>query len=156
VGAPWPERVPVQPGNRFLALDKNRVGNGGFSLRSRKLLEATAAIDYDALDFPVKSEDIVVCHYLYDAMRAQGIRFAPVELAASFSVETLHKRGTYSALGFHGKGLRDMLFQEAGFRQPMLAAALPALPGLNHAGKIGRNEPCPCGSRRKYKHCHGR
>ncbi|MGH8620738.1 MAG: SEC-C metal-binding domain-containing protein, partial [Burkholderiales bacterium] len=24
------------------------------------------------------------------------------------------------------------------------------------AGKIGRNEPCPCGSGKKYKHCHGR
>jgi preprotein translocase subunit SecA len=23
-------------------------------------------------------------------------------------------------------------------------------------GKVGRNEPCPCGSGRKYKHCHGR
>ncbi len=23
-------------------------------------------------------------------------------------------------------------------------------------GKIGRNEPCPCGSGKKYKHCHGR
>jgi hypothetical protein len=22
--------------------------------------------------------------------------------------------------------------------------------------KIGRNEPCPCGSGRKYKHCHGK
>jgi preprotein translocase subunit SecA len=22
-------------------------------------------------------------------------------------------------------------------------------------GKVGRNEPCPCGSGRKYKHCHG-
>jgi hypothetical protein len=22
-----------------------------------------------------------------------------------------------------------------------------------HAMKIGRNEPCPCGSGRKYKHC---
>jgi preprotein translocase subunit SecA len=21
--------------------------------------------------------------------------------------------------------------------------------------KIGRNEPCPCGSGKKYKHCHG-
>jgi preprotein translocase subunit SecA len=24
------------------------------------------------------------------------------------------------------------------------------------AQKIGRNDPCPCGSGRKYKHCHGR
>ena len=23
-------------------------------------------------------------------------------------------------------------------------------------GKIGRNEPCPCGSGKKYKHCHGK
>jgi ectoine hydroxylase-related dioxygenase (phytanoyl-CoA dioxygenase family) len=22
-------------------------------------------------------------------------------------------------------------------------------------GKVGRNDPCPCGSGRKYKHCHG-
>jgi len=22
-------------------------------------------------------------------------------------------------------------------------------------GKVGRNEACPCGSGRKYKHCHG-
>ncbi|MEZ5458727.1 MAG: SEC-C metal-binding domain-containing protein [Steroidobacteraceae bacterium] len=46
------------------------------------------------------------------------------------------------------------------------AAAAGALPGL--AGdadaaapfirgdrKVGRNEPCPCGSGKKYKHCHG-
>jgi hypothetical protein len=24
------------------------------------------------------------------------------------------------------------------------------------SGKIGRNTPCPCGSGRKYKKCHGR
>ena len=23
-------------------------------------------------------------------------------------------------------------------------------------GKIGRNEDCPCGSGKKYKHCHGK
>jgi preprotein translocase subunit SecA len=22
-------------------------------------------------------------------------------------------------------------------------------------GKVGRNEPCPCGSGKKFKHCHG-
>jgi len=24
------------------------------------------------------------------------------------------------------------------------------------APKVGRNDPCPCGSNKKYKHCHGR
>jgi preprotein translocase subunit SecA len=22
--------------------------------------------------------------------------------------------------------------------------------------KVGRNDPCPCGSGKKFKHCHGR
>ena len=22
-------------------------------------------------------------------------------------------------------------------------------------GEVGRNEPCPCGSGKKFKHCHG-
>jgi preprotein translocase subunit SecA len=26
----------------------------------------------------------------------------------------------------------------------------------NSWGKVGRNESCPCGSGKKFKHCHGR
>jgi len=22
-------------------------------------------------------------------------------------------------------------------------------------GRVGRNEPCPCGAGKKFKHCHG-
>ncbi|MDE2089437.1 MAG: SEC-C domain-containing protein, partial [Gammaproteobacteria bacterium] len=29
-------------------------------------------------------------------------------------------------------------------------------PYVREARKVGRNEPCPCGSGKKYKHCHGR
>jgi preprotein translocase subunit SecA len=30
-----------------------------------------------------------------------------------------------------------------------------AAPFVRAVPKVGRNEPCPCGSGRKYKHCHG-
>jgi preprotein translocase subunit SecA len=30
-----------------------------------------------------------------------------------------------------------------------------APPFVRQVPKVGRNEPCPCGSGRKYKHCHG-
>jgi uncharacterized protein YchJ len=30
----------------------------------------------------------------------------------------------------------------------------PLIPIRNEAKKIGRNEPCPCGSGKKYKKCH--
>jgi preprotein translocase subunit SecA len=43
------------------------------------------------------------------------------------------------------------------------AGALPGLAGdgegaapfIRGVAKVGRNEPCPCGSGKKYKHCHG-
>jgi preprotein translocase subunit SecA len=34
-------------------------------------------------------------------------------------------------------------------------AAPAATPFVRAVPKVGRNEPCPCGSGRKYKHCHG-
>jgi preprotein translocase subunit SecA len=37
--------------------------------------------------------------------------------------------------------------------EPRGAAA--AMPFVRAVPKVGRNEPCPCGSGRKYKHCHG-
>ncbi len=38
------------------------------------------------------------------------------------------------------------------------AAAAEAVhtPFVRDSRKVGRNEPCPCGSGKKYKHCHGR
>jgi hypothetical protein len=156
VGAPWPLQLQLHPGNRFLSLGRNRVGNGGFSLRSRKLLEATASIDVDALDIPVKSEDMVICHFLYESMTAKGIRFAPVDLAGHFSSELLATPGGEPAFGFHGKALRSSLFHQPAFRQAVAAVckrfdlSVPA-----ELGNVGRNDPCPCGSGRKYKRCHG-
>jgi preprotein translocase subunit SecA len=38
----------------------------------------------------------------------------------------------------------------------MSAAAAPAAPFVRGGNKIGRNDPCPCGSGKKYKQCHGR
>ena len=32
----------------------------------------------------------------------------------------------------------------------------PVVPYVRAERKVGRNEPCPCGSRKKFKHCHGR
>jgi uncharacterized protein len=34
-------------------------------------------------------------------------------------------------------------------------AASIGIPGQQPGEKVGRNEPCPCGSGKKFKHCHG-
>jgi preprotein translocase subunit SecA len=47
-------------------------------------------------------------------------------------------------------------------KQPLpspMAQAVPSRSGgqtQTGANKVGRNDPCPCGSGKKYKHCHGR
>ena len=43
----------------------------------------------------------------------------------------------------------------AGRRAGRSAAAAPP-PFVRAGGKVGRNDPCPCGSGKKYKQCHGR
>jgi preprotein translocase subunit SecA len=40
--------------------------------------------------------------------------------------------------------------------EPQQAApGQPAAPITRDGPKVGRNDPCPCGSGKKYKHCHG-
>jgi len=34
-------------------------------------------------------------------------------------------------------------------------AETPVQPFVREGEKVGRNDPCPCGSGRKYKQCHG-
>lgn len=49
---------------------------------------------------------------------------------------------------------RPMQMMASLLRQGRLAEGVrPLLAGTS---KVGRNEPCPCGSGLKYKHCHGR
>ena len=114
IGGPWPNKIQVDP-NLVLHLEKNPVGNGGFSLRSRKLVNTTAKINFDTLNFPMKAEDVVICYFLYQEMINNGIRFAPPKLAAQFSMENtdhLYGQDVNSVFGFHGKHLRDYFMKK--------------------------------------------
>jgi preprotein translocase subunit SecA len=46
--------------------------------------------------------------------------------------------------------------QAAGGQGGEPAAAAAAAPFVRSEPKVGRNEPCPCGSGKKYKQCHGK
>ena len=58
--------------------------------------------------------------------------------------------------------VENVQYQHAGYEEALAGAdgeAAPtpkAAPFVRHVGKIGRNDPCPCGSGKKYKHCHGK
>lgn len=60
--------------------------------------------------------------------------------------------------------LENVQYQHAGYDEALgladaeagAAAASAAMPFEREGMKIGRNEPCPCGSGKKYKQCHGK
>jgi preprotein translocase subunit SecA len=45
---------------------------------------------------------------------------------------------------------------QAGAEQSAAEKPAPEKPFQREGQKVGRNEPCPCGSGKKYKHCHGK
>jgi preprotein translocase subunit SecA len=56
--------------------------------------------------------------------------------------------------------VENVKYQHAGYDEALVAGAAEEKakerPFVREMGKIGRNDPCPCGSGRKYKHCHGK
>ena len=66
--------------------------------------------------------------------------------------------GVRTAIGDYGGSLKDIAPTDLGARAVREAIARakvdPNDPGT--WGKVSRNATCPCGSGKKYKHCHGR
>jgi hypothetical protein len=186
IGAKWPWHR-----------DGHTVGNGGFSLRSKRLLHALR--DPHIVALPL--EDEAICRTYRSYLEAQhGIRFAPESVADRFSFEATSFASV--PFGFHGLFNFWMIFQKADLAvflnmatpailgsvqclqlaknyaelgrkeeatmvlhkilaaHPAAAEAMQLLARLNGAGAavkpVGRNEPCPCGSGKRYKECHGR
>ena len=58
--------------------------------------------------------------------------------------------------------IENVQYQHAGYEEVLAGAGAEAAPApkpapfVRQIGKIGRNDPCPCGSGKKYKHCHGK
>jgi preprotein translocase subunit SecA len=61
------------------------------------------------------------------------------------------------------ESVTNVRYQHADYEEALAATAadgdvaVATAPPFTRAGeKVGRNDPCPCGSGKKYKHCHGR
>jgi tetratricopeptide (TPR) repeat protein len=185
IGAKW-----------FWHEDGMRVGNGGFSLRSRRLLEALQ----DPAIVRIDAEDTTIGRSFRPLLeREYGIRFGSEALADRFSFEVSYPVG--KPFGFHGlynfcrtvppDGVAALCptFSDAIARSPQLlqllrncsalgqwqaaiaigrriiaaapeaAEARALLDAAERRAKAtpaaGRNDPCPCGSGKKFKQCHG-
>jgi SEC-C motif-containing protein len=62
---------------------------------------------------------------------------------------------------YEREGLKDIHHERARFKKQdgrwlYDEGDIEPKTGVRAGPKVGRNEPCPCGSGKKYKHCHGR
>ncbi len=53
-------------------------------------------------------------------------------------------------------GVVQMIYRASISRQPVILPKTPPKQAMPTGKKIGRNDPCPCGSGKKYKNCCGR
>lgn len=112
IGAPW--LVADWAVNNFYfpakLLGKHVVGNGGFSLRSKKLLSLTAELMSENIFKNKHPEDVALCVYYRELLESRGIRFAPVDLAKTFSfeAESVSDYKWNGQFGFHGLKWTDI------------------------------------------------
>jgi len=65
--------------------------------------------------------------------------------------------GSFGTLSFGASPGTSSAGAQAANASPMGAASRPGgVTVIRSQPKVGRNDPCPCGSGKKYKHCHGR
>lgn len=105
IGAPWPPDWGY----------KNRIGNGGFCMKSKKFLQTCSAI-FSNFDFNLEisrdkydisiNEDFLACNIYYDEMLLKGIKFADLQTSSLFSIEHPIPEMKNKTFGFHDYFIR--------------------------------------------------
>ena len=108
-----------------------------------------------------KREAFELFQSMLQNMKDEFIRFlALVQLQPQDDPEC-HRETAHGRSGETKPSMRRMQEAESATAgesgQPSQSDAQPvAQPVTREGRKVGRNEPCPCGSGKKYKQCHGK
>ena len=96
-----------------------------------------------------KREAFELFEGLLDQVRREVTRIVyTVQIRSQEDVEETAPHADVQNVQYQHAGYDEALGEDEA--QPQAAAPADAGP------KIGRNDPCPCGSGKKYKHCHGK
>ena len=77
------------------------------------------------------------------------------QLRSEEDVEALEERSQGQNMRFQHAEARSAMEGPDNQMASGSADARQTEPFVRHDRKVGRNEPCPCGSGKKYKRCHG-
>lgn len=98
-----------------------------------------------------KREAFELFEGLLDLVRREVTRVVyTVQIRSQEDVEETAPHAEVQNVQYQHAGYDEALGEGEGEAQPQ------AVPPGDAGPKIGRNDPCPCGSGKKYKHCHGK
>src|SRR6266480_1316764 len=79
-----------------------------------------------------------------------------VQVRTPEDVQAVEETPQVSNVKYQHVGYDEALATAGGGNGDTAVAIAPPPPFVRAGQKVGRNDPCPCGSGKKYKHCHGR
>ena len=96
-----------------------------------------------------KREAFDLFEALLNTVRAEVTRFLmTVEIRSEAEIEQVEQ---------HHPQVENVQYHHADYDEALGSnEEKPAQPIQRATEKVGRNDPCPCGSGKKYKHCHGK
>jgi preprotein translocase subunit SecA len=79
-----------------------------------------------------------------------------VQVKTQADVQAVEEAPAVSNVKYQHAGYDEALASAGSGNGDTAVAIAPPPPFVRAGQKVGRNDPCPCGSGKKYKHCHGR
>ena len=79
-----------------------------------------------------------------------------VQVKTQADVQAVEEAPPVSNVQYQHAGYDEALAGAGNGNGDTAVALAPPPPFVRAGQKVGRNDPCPCGSGKKYKHCHGR
>src|SRR5690606_20788207 len=96
----------------------------------------------------------------------ETVKMETTRILLRLQLQTEEQIAQAEALERQAPQLENVQYQHPSFEEALVgadaeeaavaASAPPKAAPFVRGEKIGRNEPCPCGSGKKYKHCHGK
>ncbi len=101
-----------------------------------------------------KREAFAMFEEMLDNIKQEVINIlAKVQIRTEQDVEAVENRAAEQNMNFNHPSAPNALTGET---EEASAANADKTPYVREQKKVGRNEPCPCGSGKKYKQCHGK
>ncbi|MCH8551343.1 MAG: preprotein translocase subunit SecA [Natronospirillum sp.] len=99
-----------------------------------------------------KKEAFALFEEMLGSVKRETIRvLSHVQVRSREEVEEMERKRAEQE-----RAMKELQRRQAELRDQLEAQGKDVPASADAVPKVGRNEPCPCGSGKKYKHCHGR